>query len=167
MGPRDRDPADQNDFNDANDFQPQSREITGDLAADDMRNNNASMDEAKGPSVPLPGDLNWIKKHLVNDWSSLGGTDSTAQVHPYKFTHFLLSKAMESNAVDLILGKVDQIQYNDSGACCGISYTPTADTELASTATTQRSVNIDDSSHVVLAMGPWTSKFCPIVRSQV
>ncbi|CCE89791.1 Tda3p TDEL_0A04590 [Torulaspora delbrueckii] len=161
MGPRDRDPADQIDFNDANDFQPQSREITGDLAADDMRNNNASIDEAKGPSVPLPGDLNWIKKHLVNDWSSLGGTDSTAQVHPYKFTHFLLSKAMESNAVDLILGKVDQIQYNDSGACCGISYTPTAETEFASTATTQRSVNIDDSSHVVLAMGPWTSKILP------
>lgn len=168
MGPRDRDPAEQHKFNEANEYQPQSRELTGEtsddaglLAADDMRTSNASFDETPGPSVPLPADLNWIKKQLVRDWSSLGGTDSTAQVHPYKFTHFLLAKAMESNAVDLILGKVDQIKYNDAGSCCGISYTPTVDSDVAPSANPQKSVNIDDSSQVVLAMGPWTSKILP------
>lgn len=160
MGPRDRDPTERT-LNETNDFQPQARELLSGLAADDMRNSNESVEEGQGPSIPLPGDLNWIKKNLVKDWSSLGGTDSTAQVHPYKFTHFLLSKAMETNAVDLILGKVDQIHYNDSGSCCGISYTPTTDAEFSPSTNSQKSVKIDDSNHIVLAMGPWTSKILP------
>lgn len=113
------------------------------------------------PSVPLPVDLNWIKKQLVKDWSSLGGTDSTAQVHPYKFTHYLLLKAMESEAVDLILGKVTKIQYNSMGICCGISYSPTTDNEKSSAISSDAIVDISDAQQVVLAMGPWTSKILP------
>ncbi|QLG72849.1 hypothetical protein HG535_0D05580 [Zygotorulaspora mrakii] len=109
------------------------------------------------PSNPLPSDLNWIKKNLVKDWSSLGGTDSTAQVHPYKFTHFLLLKAMETEAVDLILGKVTKLQYNESGACCGISYNSTTDDDSVS----NDIVDILDAQQVVLTMGPWTSKLLP------
>lgn len=113
------------------------------------------------PSVPLPMDLNWIKKQLVKDWSSLGGTDSTAQVHPYKFTHYLLLKAMESEAVDLILGKVTKIQHNSLGVCCGISYSPTTDNEKSSASSADGIVDILDAQQVVLAMGPWTSKILP------
>lgn len=114
-----------------------------------------------GPDVPLPSDLNWIKKSLVRDWASLGGTDSTAQVHPFKFTHFLLSKAMESGAVDLILGKVCRLHCSDSGECTGISYTPTTDDDSPSNTV----VDIKNAQQVVLTMGPWTSKMlldCPI-----
>ncbi|AQZ11553.1 TDA3 (YHR009C) [Zygosaccharomyces parabailii] len=113
--------------------------------------------EGGDPSVALPADLNWIKKSLVKDWSSLGGTDSTAQVHPYKFTHFLLSKAMESGAVDLVLGKVSRLHCTDSGVCTGVSYKPMTDDDSSSSA----EVNIEDAQQVVLTMGPWTSKILP------
>lgn len=134
------------------------------LTAGYMNNSNPFDDEVTegpGPSVPLPGDLTWIKKYLVKDWSSLGGTDSTAQVHPYKFTHFLLSKAMETGAVDLILGKVNHLQFNDEGTCCGISYAPTIDGDTPSSTTYEKTVNINDAQQVILAMGPWTSKILP------
>lgn len=113
--------------------------------------------EGEGPDVPLPTDLNWIKKSLVRDWSSLGGTDSTAQVHPFKFTHFLLSKAMESGAVDLILGKVCHLDCSDSGVCTGVSYTPTTDDDSPSGTV----VDIKNAEQVVLTMGPWTPKILP------
>ncbi|CAR27011.1 ZYRO0C06754p [Zygosaccharomyces rouxii] len=117
--------------------------------------------DGEGPDVALPSDLNWIKKSLVRDWASLGGTDSTAQVHPFKFTHFLLSKAMETGAVDLILGKVCHLDCSDTGVCTGLSYTPTTDDDSPSSTV----VDIKDAQQVVLAMGPWTSKMlldCPI-----
>lgn len=134
------------------------------LSAGFMSSANPYDEEARegpGPSVPLPGDLTWIKKSLVKDWSSLGGTDSTAQVHPYKFTHFLLAKAMETGAVDLILGKVNQIHFNDDGACCGISYVPTVEGSSPSNASHEKTVKINDAQQVVLSMGPWTSKILP------
>lgn len=107
----------------------------------------------------LPADLNWIRKHLVRDWSSLGGTDSTAQVHPYKFTHYLLLKAMETGAVDLILGKVSQLHFNDQCAASGISYIPTVDDPEEQLL--QQPVDIMDADQVVLCMGPWTSRLLP------
>ncbi|SCU88627.1 LAFA_0E13718g1_1 [Lachancea sp. 'fantastica'] len=105
----------------------------------------------------LPQDLNWIRTQLVRDWSSLGGTDSTAQVHPYKFTYFLLHEAMKTGAVDLILGKVKEIRYNDMGCASGVSYTPTSE----GIEDKADAVEILDAQQVVLAMGPWTSKLLP------
>lgn len=113
--------------------------------------------ESEAPSVALPADLNWIKKSLVKDWSSLGGTDSTAQVHPYKFTHFLLSKAMASGAVDLVLGKVCRLHCTDAGVCTGVSCMPMTDDDSPS----NTAVDIDDVQQVLLTMGPWTSKILP------
>ncbi|SCW02752.1 LAFE_0F13498g1_1 [Lachancea fermentati] len=118
--------------------------------------NNLKM-SSSDRDTSLPVDLNWIRTQLVKDWSSLGGTDSTAQVHPYKFTHFLLNEAMKTGAVDLILGKVDEIKFNDMGCACGVSYVPTADDDQQD----QEPVEILDTQHVVLAMGPWTSKILP------
>lgn len=107
----------------------------------------------------LPSDLNWIKKRLVRDWSSLGGTDSTAQVHPFKFTHYLLLKAMETGAVDLILGKVSQLHFNDQCAAAGVSYIPTVDDPEEQRL--QEPVDLLDVDQVVLCMGPWTSRLLP------
>ena len=104
----------------------------------------------------LPVDLNWIKGNIIQDWSELGGTDSTAQVHPYKFTNFILKKAIESQAVELILGKVEEILFSDeTGAAEGLRYIPTKSVQ-----------NTDDfveiyGDQIVLAMGPWTSKILP------
>ncbi|SCU94274.1 LADA_0G07602g1_1 [Lachancea dasiensis] len=105
----------------------------------------------------LPEDLNWIRTQLVRDWSSLGGTDSTAQVHPYKFTHFILNEAMKTGAVDLILGKVKEIHFDDMGCASGVSYIPTSDEFEGQPETTE----MLGAQQVVLAMGPWTSKILP------
>lgn len=126
----------------------------------DMELESNEIDAGNGSSpTTLPHDLNWIRTNLVKDWSSLGGTDSTAQVHPYKFTHFLLLKAMESGAVDLILGKVTQLQFDDLGCAAGVSYVPTLDDEEAQKKAQE--VHIHDAQQVVLCMGPWTSRILP------
>lgn len=80
-------------------------------------------------SKKLPTDLNWITEQFVNLCSSLGGKDTTAQVHPYRFTNFILKKAVEDSngALELILGKVNKILYlMDTGVATGITYEPTS-----------------------------------------
>lgn len=42
--------------------------------------------------MDLPEDLDWIRPEVIDSWSHLGGTDSTAQVHPFKFTTFILKR---------------------------------------------------------------------------
>nr|CAO98838.1 hypothetical protein [Nakaseomyces delphensis] len=133
----------------------------------------------------LPRDLTWVRNDIVTDWSSLGGTDSTAQVHPYKFTHYLLQKAMETGAVELIRGKVINISIDDTGSATGLTYIPTKwsradrmkdETDGKAGADGHKSdpqrrlsdkvpINITDIHQLVLSMGPWTSKLlknCPI-----
>ncbi|KAL3236966.1 Tda3p RNJ42_01253 [Nakaseomyces bracarensis] len=133
----------------------------------------------------LPRDLTWVRNDIVTDWSSLGGTDSTAQVHPHKFTHYLLQKAMETGAVELIRGKVINISVDDTGSATGITYIPTKwsredqmkeereanENEGHSASEKQRRhsdkvpIHITDIHQLVLSMGPWTSKLlknCPI-----
>jgi glycine/D-amino acid oxidase-like deaminating enzyme len=103
----------------------------------------------------LPTDLNWIRDDIIKDWSELGGVDSTAQVHPYRFTNFILKKAIESQAVELILGKVDEILFSDeTEAATGLSYIPTK-----SVGKNERVEIMGD--QIVLSMGPWTSKILP------
>ncbi|CCH43978.1 hypothetical protein BN7_3533 [Wickerhamomyces ciferrii] len=105
----------------------------------------------------LPKDLNWIKQDVIQDWSVLGGRDSTAQVHPYKFTNYILRKAMETGAVELILGKVDEIEFSeDTGEAIGISYIPTK--TLGKENEERISLKGDQT---VLTVGPWTSKILP------
>ncbi|ONH69217.1 putative oxidoreductase TDA3 [Cyberlindnera fabianii] len=104
----------------------------------------------------LPGDLNWIRSEIIEEWSELGGRDSTAQVHPYKFTNFILKKAIETGAVELILGKVDEILFSDeTGAATGLSYTPT---KFIGKGDDHIEILGDQ---IVLSMGPWTSRILP------
>ncbi|GMM34254.1 Tda3 protein [Saccharomycopsis crataegensis] len=109
--------------------------------------------------VKLPTDLNWIKQSAIQDWSMLGGEDTTAQVHPYKFTNFILKKAIESGSVELIIGKVNEIIFSETtGEAEGVSYIP-------STAQDEQSGNTEPiellADQVVLSVGPWTSKILP------
>lgn len=118
-------------------------------------------------SRKLPADLNWISEHIVSLCLSLGGKDTTAQVHPYRFTNYILKKAVEDadGALELILGKVSRILYlMETGMATGIEYEPT------SVKTTQLQPNSESVSlkgdQIVLAVGPWTSKIlpdCPIL----
>jgi glycine/D-amino acid oxidase-like deaminating enzyme len=107
----------------------------------------------------LPPDLNWITSSLITNCSNLGGTDTTAQVHPYKFTNFILKKAVEDSkgSIDLIIGKVNQILFSmETGKAIGVNYTPTS---------LKNKTNDDEiklfGDQIVLSVGPWTSKILP------
>lgn len=106
----------------------------------------------------LPSDLNWINSALIDSCSSLGGADTTAQVLPYKFTNFMLKKAVEysKGSIELILGKVEEIKYSmETGQATGVTYKPTSpkfdSSELIEISGDQ----------IVLSVGPWTSKILP------
>lgn len=109
-------------------------------------------------NTKLPEDLNWINPALIDSCSELGGTDTTAQVHPYKFTNFILKKAIEisKGAIELIIGQVSEITYSmETGVATGVIYKPTS---LKSDGKKAISLAGDQ---IVLSVGPWTSKILP------
>lgn len=116
----------------------------------------------------LPSDLNWITEAYVTLCLLLGGKDTTAQVQPYRFTNFLLKRAVEDakGAVELILGKVTKILYlMETGVATGVVYEPTS-AKLTQTQTEPTSALTLKGDHMVLSVGPWTSKIlpdCPIL----
>ncbi|KAK6460521.1 oxidoreductase [Scheffersomyces coipomensis] len=118
-------------------------------------NNNKS----KHTKSKLPTDLNWINSALISNCSTLGGTDTTAQVHPYKFTTFILKKAVElsKGSIEFIIGKVNKIQFSlETGSATGVSYQPSSlKSDYSSTAHTI------SGDQIVLTVGPWTSKILP------
>ncbi|CAM9018801.1 hypothetical protein WICANDRAFT_52339 [Wickerhamomyces anomalus NRRL Y-366-8] len=119
--------------------------------------NSIKNEHDSSSTTDLPKDLNWIRSEVIQDWSVLGGRDSTAQVHPYKFTNYILKKAMETGAVDLILGKVDEIQFSEeTGSATGITYIPTKTLGKPN----EQHVSLKG-DQIVLTMGPWTSKILP------
>ena len=126
----------------------------------DNTDNDNSLLEINVSSHNLPKDVTWINRNLISEWSSLGGTDSTAQVHPYQFTTFIMSKAMESGAVDLVLGKLNKINLDSEGVANSLTFIPTSpDIEL------KEPIEIKNIHKTVLTMGPWISKIlldCPI-----
>jgi glycine/D-amino acid oxidase-like deaminating enzyme len=149
-----------------------SSSISGPLPKRRTVTKNSIKNELSHDNLQLPHDLNWIRSDIINDWSTLGGQDSTAQVHPYKFTNFILKKAIESGAVELILGKVTEVLFDEeSGGVNGLTYTPTKPTTTSTTTTTTTTktttTNNDESAveilgdQVVLSAGPWTSRILP------
>lgn len=114
----------------------------------------------RGVTNKLPKTLNWINSKLVNNCSTLGDTDTTAQVHPYKFTNFILKKAVEisKGSIELILGKVIDVEYNyETGSAIGVNYEPTS---LKDDNSKGKPINIKG-DQIVLTVGPWTSKILP------
>lgn len=112
----------------------------------------------------LPRDLDWIAGDTISDWSLLGKHDTTAQVHPYKFTNFILKKAIETGAVELIIGKVSELVFSEeTGEAEGVVYIPSTAQDEANG--TNLPVRLD-AHQIVLLVGPWTLKLlpdCPIL----
>lgn len=96
--------------------------VEGNISPSNLRN-IANQKKPKKPEVDIPEDLDWINTDIIDGWAHLGGADSTAQVHPYKFTLFILKKVLETGAVDLITGKVVEIVSNAEGHATGVKYT--------------------------------------------
>lgn len=119
-------------------------------------NNSTSIDKM---SSHLPKNLSWIDNGVINDWSQLGNKSTTAQVHPYQFTTFMLKQCLATGCVDLIIGKVDDIIIDESGECTGIIYHPSsAKAEYDGTSENKIELLGDE---VIMSIGPWTSKILP------
>ncbi|CAH2352050.1 putative oxidoreductase Tda3p [[Candida] railenensis] len=110
----------------------------------------------------LPSDLKWINSSLIDSCASLGGTDTTAQVLPYKFTNFMLKKAVEysQGSIELIIGKVEEIKYSmETGQATGVIYKPSS-SKAATVDTVNERIELGG-DQIVLSVGPWTSKILP------
>ncbi|KAK9371274.1 FAD dependent oxidoreductase [Lipomyces kononenkoae] len=126
----------------------------------------ARVTKKKTIDIGLPEDLDWVRSDIMESWSSLSGKDSTAQVHPYKFTMFMLRRAQESGAVNLVLGKVQKLNYSSKGnAVESVVYDPVGSSvesfpsESKSTADGQSCILKGDK--IVVTVGPWTSRLLP------
>ncbi|KAG7535694.1 FAD/NAD(P)-binding domain superfamily [Arabidopsis thaliana x Arabidopsis arenosa] len=75
--------------------------------------------------------------------STIGTTQTTAQVHPQLFTRKLLSTATEKYGVELVIGKLEEVRV-ESGRVDSVVL---------------EGGRVIDTDAVVLAMGPWSSKF--------
>ncbi len=97
------------------------------------------MDTYAGFEVDGPGDgpVAWTGPVAIT--SALGGPDTTAQVHPGRFTEALVAAA-EARGAKLVHGTVEGIARGRDGAVAGLA--------------------IDGATHpfeaVVVAMGPWS-----------
>ncbi|ODV89799.1 hypothetical protein CANCADRAFT_27609, partial [Tortispora caseinolytica NRRL Y-17796] len=103
----------------------------------------------------IPADLDWIRPELVESVSPIGGENSTAQVHPLKFTLFMLRRAQEAG-VELIIGQVHDFIYDRAGSIRGVRYSSrdAQDTSIGKT--------IDFAAdEVVITAGPWVSRLIP------
>lgn len=90
------------------------------------------------------GAPSWIDGGTVT--AVLGSTDTTAQIHPACFTHALIDAA-KSAGCTLRMGVVDDVIQRD-----GRAYGVTVDGQSI------------EAGAIVLAMGPWTSRFSRRLR---
>ncbi|KAF3439015.1 hypothetical protein FNV43_RR17290 [Rhamnella rubrinervis] len=74
---------------------------------------------------------------------TIGTTETTAQVHPHLFTRTLISKAVENYGVEVVIGKLEQVEV-DGGLVKSVLL---------------EDGRIIESDAVVLALGPWCGKF--------
>ncbi|QPG73737.1 hypothetical protein FOA43_001050 [Brettanomyces nanus] len=116
--------------------------------------------ESKSNSTDIPGTLTWINSGVIKEWSMLGDETTTAQVHPYQFTTFLLQKCLETGSVELIIGKAeDIIMDEDSGECEGVIYRPSSARAEYDDSSNEKVELLGDK--VIMSIGPWTSKILP------
>ncbi|XP_042502229.1 putative oxidoreductase TDA3 [Macadamia integrifolia] len=89
----------------------------------------------------------------AKDTKTMGTTETTAQVHPQLFTRTLLSTAVASHGVEVIIGEVEQVEVEvevEGGRAQGVVLKG-GDRVIAADA-------------VVLALGPWSCRM-PLVSS--
>ncbi|CAH1759457.1 5695_t:CDS:2 [Entrophospora sp. SA101] len=95
----------------------------------------------KAGSVKQP-PTNWLKTGVITKYKHIGTKQTTAQLHPYKFTMTLMEEA-ESRGAKVIIGRVDGIEF-DMAKASGVKISTTNEIIAADT--------------VVVAMGPWSGE---------
>lgn len=109
---------------------------------------------------PLPADLDWIDRSLVQQYEEMGrrGFTETAQVHPFHFTTAIAELA-RSAGVDIRLGaKVTNIHSSsDDDGFKTVEYEDRQNGDSV--------MSITGVTDVIVSAGPWTGKLMP--RSKV
>lgn len=136
-------------------------------------------------SINLPTNLNWINPKFVTNWTQLSDKNSTAQIHPYKFTKFILKKAMDTQSVNIIYGKVENIKISNQSkkikTIQSLEYIPTVkDTKNkgdknplpdnsvpyeTESPTSVKTIPLSAQDKIIVCIGPWTPTLlhqCPI-----
>lgn len=137
---------------------PMSRATTIKKNSIEIESNNSNSTEKL--SSHLPKNLNWINDRVINDWNQLGNESTTAQVHPYQFTTFILKQCMATGCVELVIGKIDDVVIDEeTGVCNGIIYHPSSAKAENDGSSNQKFELYGDK--VIMSIGPWTSKILP------
>ncbi|XP_023732438.1 putative oxidoreductase TDA3 [Lactuca sativa] len=108
--------------------------------------NTLSLSVAESENPPPPQS----RKSTIPPWidgpakspKTIGTTETTAQVHPQLFTRTLIEKAVTDYGVEVVIGKVKSLETGEGKVRVVI----------------EGGGRIDGDA-VVLALGPWTSKF--------
>ncbi|GFP96097.1 putative oxidoreductase c1f5.03c [Phtheirospermum japonicum] len=98
---------------------------------------SAQSNKKSGPNVP-----SWVDGPAIGP-RTIGTTETTAQVQPQLFTKTLLAKAVEEYGLKVVIGKLEKVAMSEGEAKAVVLE---GGGELQADA-------------VVLALGPWTSKF--------
>lgn len=118
-----------------------------------------------GPN--LPEDLDWTREGLVESWSQIGDTETTAQVHPYRFTTYILRKVLQTGAAELVIGKVTRYGTDSDGRVVSVTYDRASESpgdDPPGREQPRRSPPDEvtlQADKVVVTAGPWTSKILP------
>ncbi|CAG7878193.1 hypothetical protein BRARA_E03233 [Brassica rapa] len=92
-----------------------------------------------GALVGLP---DWVNGPVKSP-STIGTTQTTAQVHPQLFTRKVLSTAVEKYGVEVVIGKLEEVRV-EQGRVDSVVL---------------EGGRVIEADSVVLAMGPWSGKF--------
>ncbi|EJT77540.1 FAD-dependent oxidoreductase [Gaeumannomyces tritici R3-111a-1] len=116
--------------------------------------------------VPLPTELDWVKRDMVSAWEEQGysGRHETAQVHPYHFTTSMAALAQE-RGVNVRLGtKVTRI-ITSAGASNSKPSGSGGGAVVRAVELLDRNRNnswvIEGVTDVLVTAGPWTSTLLP------
>lgn len=125
----------------------------------EIESNNSNSNNEK-LSSHLPKNLQWINDNVINDWNQLGNESTTAQVHPYQFTTFILNQCIATGCVELVIAKIDDIIIDEeTGNCNGVIYHPTSAKAENDGSNNENYELLGDK--VIMSIGPWTSKILP------
>ncbi|KDP31996.1 hypothetical protein JCGZ_12457 [Jatropha curcas] len=103
----------------------------------ESKNKSSSSSSARVENLP-----SWIDGPARGP-RTIGSTETTAQLHPQLFTRTLLSKAMESYGVELVIGKVERVAVEEGRVGSVVL----------------EGGRVINSDAVVLTLGPWSGKF--------
>ncbi|KAL3526820.1 hypothetical protein ACH5RR_011476 [Cinchona calisaya] len=98
---------------------------------------------SSSPSYRSPGPKlpSWVDGPAKSP-RTIGTTETTAQVHPQLFTKTLLKKAVEDYGLEVVIGKLEEVEVAEGRARVVIL----------------EGGRMIEADAVVLALGPWTSK---------